>query len=735
MTKPHGPQRRPGAAPPGTPVATARAGRRLLVLALGAALATACGGAGARDGARSAHDVDLPPRLDDASVPAALRAFHSLPIDDPRREDVRARLLGWYDGRTAPLLADDDYDAVVAHLEDMAALYTPLEIGEGRVDETLRPPARYVADRGAARSDEARVLGALRLLLAIGETPDPAIEAEHRDIVAWGLAARATVGSDIDQQRRLAEVYEAYADLAPAPEVLEKLRDVYLDLRGALVALIRSGPEAAVREGRASFRDLRVAPALIRSTVLALPAVYLRQGDVAQAEATLASVGDLAGPEQQLARVLGDARRGGAEGAEALLELAELFREERPEVARGLCRRGRQERPEDDRFPLCLARVATLEEDHLDATAWYAEAIRLAPERRRIYDEALESLAELIARGLFDPDPSVARGIAAEAQQILAARQARFPDTEPAVSPSRLEYAVGLLEMNAGDTVAARRHLEASLGAEESPQALLQLGILEERTGHPEAAARHFLRALELTPDEGLDARLARGELLERLGDAFREAGNDTRSRRMYEDALATWDAALGTELPERGRAFVELRRGVLRDRLGEPRESRSSFEVALDLAPESQDTYARILSHLVVGTPDLPFAERVFRQAQRQLTLEPEWKVYFALWVSAVAARQGQAPGEDVRRTLTELAGADAWFGRLAKFGLGQLPYAELLDEASGLGETTEAHFYEGARLLGTGDQDGARRLFERVIETNMVQFYEFAMAKELLR
>ena len=69
----------------------------------------------------------------------------------------------------------------------------------------------------------------------------------------------------------------------------------------------------------------------------------------------------------------------------------------------------------------------------------------------------------------------------------------------------------------------------------------------------------------------------------------------------------------------------------------------------------------------------------------------------------------------------------------RLARFGAGKLDYEKLTDEASGAGQRTEADFYEGARRLGLGDQAGARAMFEKVLQSQMVNFYEFAMAQEL--
>ena len=59
---------------------------------------------------------------------------------------------------------------------------------------------------------------------------------------------------------------------------------------------------------------------------------------------------------------------------------------------------------------------------------------------------------------------------------------------------------------------------------------------------------------------------------------------------------------------------------------------------------------------------------------------------------------------------------------------------YDDLLTVASSLGEETEALFYEGTRLYVGGDRDKATAQFQRVLDTNMVSFYEFEMARKLL-
>jgi hypothetical protein len=52
----------------------------------------------------------------------------------------------------------------------------------------------------------------------------------------------------------------------------------------------------------------------------------------------------------------------------------------------------------------------------------------------------------------------------------------------------------------------------------------------------------------------------------------------------------------------------------------------------------------------------------------------------------------------------------------------------------ASGLGEETEALYYEGTRLFVAGDREAAFEQFRRVLDTKMVSFYEYEMARKLL-
>jgi len=402
-------------------------------------------------------------------------------------------------------------------------------------------------------------------------------------------------------------------------------------------------------------------------------------------------------------------------------------------VAAGLCRASLVRFPEDYRFPTCMARIAADSEQFADATAWYVIAIDLAPEMIELYDEALGQLDEFIEVRLNDPHPERSSSLARGAETILEERQKRWPASEPPIAPNRLEFLIGMLEMNAGHADEAQRRFEKSIAEDEDPSALLQLGLLLERTGQLELAERRYLRALELTPRDSLPDELRRSEILEHMGDVARAKGETQEMTARYQEALKAWTEARDQVEGPTG-ALVEMRRGVLLDQLGRHEAAVDAFESAMTHAPQWRDVYATILSHLVSASPDFEMASSVWRRSQLQLALPPEWKVYFTLWIQLIAARADRAAMPEHTELLRRLGKSSNWWGKLASFGAGDLDYEDLMSVASSLGEETEALYYEATRLFIAGDREAANQQFQRVLDTKMVSFYEYEMARRLL-
>jgi tetratricopeptide (TPR) repeat protein len=656
-----------------------------------------------------------------AEYPDATRRFLRMSIDNPERLELRDRLIASVLSQAQSLADVGDYEGVVLEVSRLTMFLSPSDYAAGVLPKYVEPIAEHIADRGGRLGDEGYVLAANFILERL--TGDELYQRRYDEIATWGREARANLDTVSEQYAGLISVWIDHADLTPAPEVLDTLAGLHIAGRDAVSA---ETTENRHRLGIGGERQLRLAP-------LNVAAVYLTYGDIKSAITKVESMGP--GGELQL-RLLDLLRTAGSpdeSGAAATFELVEGYRVARPEVAAGLCRSALVRFPKDHRFPTCMARVSADSEHFADATAWYVIAIELAPEMIELYDEALGQLDEFIKTRLADPHPERSSALARGAETILAERQKRWPHSSPPIAPNELEFLIGMLEMNAGHVAEAQQRFEKSLEKDENAGALTQLGLLLERTGSPQEAEKRYLRALALAPSNSLADDLQRADILENLGNTARARGKAKEMTARYSSALETWNQARD-QVEGPTAAIVEMRRGVLLDQLGRHEAAVDAFENAMSHAPQWRDVYASILAHLVSASPDYEFASTVWRRSQLHLTLPPEWKVYFTLWIQLIAARAGEPPAEEHTDLFRRLGDSSNWWGKLASFGAGELDYAGLMSVASSLGEETEALYYEGSRLFIAGDRQAARDQFQRVLDTKMVSFFEYEMARKLL-
>ncbi|MGB5703120.1 MAG: tetratricopeptide repeat protein [Polyangiales bacterium] len=655
-----------------------------------------------------------------AEYPDAERRFLRMAQSDPERLDLRDRLIVTVLDKAQVLADVGDYEGVVGEMRQLTTFLSPVDYEAGVLPQRVQPIAAYIAERGGHLGDEGYVLAANFILLHL--TDDEFYRGRYDTVATWGRESRSNLDTVSEQYAGLISVWSRHAELTPAPEVLDTLAGLHIAGRDAVAA---ESTETRHRLGMGAERQLRLAP-------LNVAAVYLTHGDLENAISKVESMG---GGELQLRLLdlMRAARGNDASSAAATFELVEGYRVARSDVASGLCRASLVRFPEDYRFPTCMARVAADAEQFADATAWYVIAIGLAPDMIELYDEALGQLDEFIEVRLNDPHPERSGSLARGAETILEERQKRWPASEPPIAPNRLEFLIGMLEMNAGHAEEAQRRFEVSIAKDEDPSALLQLGLLLERTGQLDLAEQKYRRALELTPRDSLPDELRRSEILEHMGDVARARGQSEEMTARYQDALKAWTAARDQVEGPTG-ALVEMRRGVLLDQLGRHEAAVDAFESAMSHAPQWRDVYATILSHLVSAAPDLELASSVWRRSQLQLTLPPEWKVYFTLWIQLIAARADQPPMQEHSDLLRRLGQNSNWWGKLASFGAGDLDYQDLVSVATSLGEETEALYYEATRLFIAGDRKSANDQFQRVLDTKMVSFYEYEMARRLL-
>jgi tetratricopeptide (TPR) repeat protein len=707
--------------------------RPVWLLAAALLLGGLAGGCGAHAGKAltPASALAVPDELDARGFAELARAYRKLDPDDPQRGPVRSRLVRYLLKDAEHAQAANEYDAAVERLAKIAELYRPEELKQGLLPEML-PLANYLRKEGEKRGDEARVLSALWIQSAL-RPDDPEPREQYRLLRAFGDEARESLGVN-EHFTGLIEVLAEHARLTPAPEVLSALADLYIERRARLLSRGR-GDEASGRPAEITMQEYRERSTVVHRAPFDVAAVYLVHAEFRNASERLRKLETVDGLEPRLRALVDAVADDRGEAAEALLALYVSYAEfEQRDVARALCSYAVRRFPTDPRFPRCLGSLAAVEDDYAEAVADYADAIKLAPDERALYDEALEVLANLMRGEMFDNDPSDTRSLASQAVTLLDERMKRWPDVPPPVALEELELAVGLAEMNAGNAQEARNHFETSLKKRETTRALVQLGQLEAKLGLYNEALVQLRKALEKTSKRDTEQLRLRAQIVEQMGDVQRALGQQGEAKTSYGEALLLWDASVRANEDAAQRAFGHIRRGVLLSRLGRHGDALTAFEQAMQAASDNRETYAQILAHLVVSTPEPELADAILRRAQRQLTLEPEWRSYFSLWVKVVYARAEQPAPPELEKLLVRLGRSDAWWGYLARFGAGLMDYAELTRMAKTRGERTEADFYEGVRRVGAGDIAGARSLLHKVLDSMMVGFYEFQMAQELL-
>jgi tetratricopeptide (TPR) repeat protein len=682
---------------------------------------------------QTAASVALPAELDEQSFARVAHAYRRLDPRDPQRPTIRERLVRHLLHEAEGAHRADEYDAAVEQLASITALYRPDELAGGLYPELL-PLAHYLRVEGERRGDEARVLSALWLQARLAQNKQEP-EQQYQVLRRWSDEARRDLGGVGEHLKGLIDVMAEHARLTPAPEVLDTLAQLYVDRRQQLIAAM--GPEGEPPPdgsllSREEFRDVSVT---LARAPLDIAGVYLLHENFPSALERLNKLQGVTGLEPRIRTIVEIVANNKSEAPSALLALSRVYNEMRGfPVASALCLYGVRTFPDDARFPQCLGRLAAVDDDYAEAAAEYAEAVRLAPEERELYDEALEVLANLMRGEMFDGDPVETRALAQQARTILDERVKRWPELAPPVKAEELELAVALAEMSAGNADEARARLQASLDKRETTRALIQMGQLHARIGQREEAAKYFARALDRTTLRDLEEARLRAQILEQIGDVQRASGKPGEAAQAYTESLSIWESALKAGSEEMERAFGEIRRGVLLARLSRQSEALDAFELAMQAVPYDRETYAQILSFMVVGAPSLEVAEAILQRAQRQLTLDPEWRTYFALWVQTIAGRTRSPVPAEVTRLLTRLARSDTWWGRLSQFGAGTIDHAQLTSFAKTRGEQVEADFYEGARRVAKGELAEARLLFQRVLDSRMVSFFEFQMAQELM-
>jgi tetratricopeptide (TPR) repeat protein len=166
---------------------------------------------------------------------------------------------------------------------------------------------------------------------------------------------------------------------------------------------------------------------------------------------------------------------------------------------------------------------------------------------------------------------------------------------------------------------------------------------------------------------------------------------------------------------------------------LGERDEAMAAFAKAIDAIPDRGNTYADVIAFLV-PRGELEEALDAYHRALGRSEVIDYLKVYCSLWVIDLGRRAKQ-PDDPLASAYLQSTDGAKWYDDLARWATGRETETLLLSHAEGPSRKAESSFYRAMRAFAAGKNDEAKKLWQEVIATDMMAFFEYDMAAYYLK
>lgn len=692
----------------------------------------------------------------DERLEDALQVFEALPLGSPEAAALRDRLVAHLTGGFSAALARGEGQEGIKRLGHLLTLYRR---DVPRDDSTLDGPAyaplsraalevfRIFSRRGAAKE----ALTALAVLETVDSTARERWRGEIDQLLTW-----------------LGELEEPlFGTVPPYHDVSEALLGVFarwpsVFLRGRL-SLLLARQYAALRplpamEDLPKERPYRLALEAVHSFPWQRLRLLLLEDNRALVERYVESLRSVPDADQRLLTLITQALAPQA-GPGPWIVLAEAYATRWPELARELCGRARKEHPGDPNVHYCLGTLALQREKPLLALRHFGDALRANPEHRQAWERFssayLDRLAALLSQERLDQVEREVGFLEAFHREALR----RWPGTPLATSLADVYFILARGYFNEGRIREALATLQKARRLKPTPQIQMQLAEIHYYRGEVRQAIARFKDVYEGL-NEGSAWRaywelriapmMARSHemLAERLEKDSRLA-TDTSNR----EELARSAAAARTDVTQvRARALhigkllltsfknANLRAEVLYYvgwifwEAGQHRLGIQSFNAALDEAPNRSSTYVDVISFLVMRG-HFEEALDAYHRALARTEVSDYLKAYCTFWILDLGTRAKVDPERlGLAEVYIRYLKGSQWYHRLAAFVRGQVSYKALVSEATSKGQRAEADFYQSMALLRGGKVAEARALWQRIVDSEMMAFFEYRMVRSYL-
>ncbi len=663
----------------------------------------------------------------------AYNAYVLVPEGTPRRADYRGVLLPFLFEYLDQAIEAKDTEEAMSALQYTVSLFTPVELRASGPKPGLARRADAVYSLVAKRSAEEPAL----LCLAVAEHfGDPAMRKDATEnwrlIERWLVDNGPYAADPLLREESLERTLEQVSSLFPSPFVVKQLEALYV----ARYEVAKSTGDSRTVSSTVAMRRQQI-------TGYLLLRLHLRADDLEHAVASLEHV-DVEVPVATLGEMTQEALQT-RRSAAPLLTLADQFAPEPeadpndPYVTQGwgivdnLSRRAVRAHPEDAYAHLMRARALS--------NAGLREAavvhLRWSIDRKEDVFDAWQALAQLqqdVLADQADRDPQRALGMLTDVEAMHARATELWQDrpVQPGLPEAFYTVAEGLYQ--SGDVAEATKLLQRGIAIEPAPSSLDLLGTIALKRDELTAARSHYKDLEDLPYADELSQLLWEARARQQLGEIELRDGDGAAATKHVRVALRhNNDLLARAAASPRARSERYVERGKLLFTLGDLRAAMTDFRKAAELNPGGVKVYADPL-RLMVAHGYYEEATEVFRRAMAQGSLSDNLKLYFSLWVRELALRQGQGSPSEADAFLAEYAGTK-WGEALSSHARGTIGFEALLEAAANRGERAEAYFYEGLQRWGSGNAKGGADLMSKVVDSQMMGFFEFDMAQRYLR
>lgn len=711
------------------------------IIALAATVtASACGPRAAphRGSIELPRGADEPYDLADDNDLALVRADHAaLPADAVGRDAGRRRLIVAYAARLAAATERGRRTAAHDAMRDLLSLWPGPDLqrdGAGRDLATHRGAIEHARAMFARAGSDVETVTALAALVLAEPAAADRHRAEIDEIFAYADDLSVAENGPGSERARPIEILEHVVEVHPAPWVIDRLVTLYVERQRALDSHFRRGGGAAGGPNMEIIRAhgdgvIRTAWNIVR--VLALAG---RIEEAAEAAAQVTGIGD----DPQLRDRLRRALAPDATAPDWVL-LAARYHSPDPDngdfaAALAIAREGSRRFPMSPIAHLAAAESARrLGEDSL-ALSLFEDGLA----RDLEHEEANGRLAELYVQRIdLLAKSHRPRAAAAVLHRFEAfhrrAERALGRDIEPDLADALAAYGRGLVGL--GELRPGTQALERSLDERSTMNALEALGTLALKREDHERAIELFERALAADA-RGLLDRYQQCRILRLLAEAYAGAGRRADAAASLRRAMVAWHRLTEDvdSMPSQAEAEALVEQGKVLWALGQEKAALVAFDAAVDADVEDASSHTDVVAFLIVHD-HYDRALDAYHRALGNSELGDTSKVYMSLWVIAEAQRQ-QRSTDPIARDYLAARDGSLWYDDLARFAAGRIGAGALQARATTRARRAELLYYSA--VLGDEPRrhpGRVRRLLEGVVESGMVHFFEYDMAKHWLK